>query len=59
MRWEMYFKAKDEALREEKAELPSNPQHEGREIDSPIVENSKMEDASPDPGMSKPIHPST
>ncbi|OIR02261.1 hypothetical protein GALL_156330 [mine drainage metagenome] len=58
-RWEMYFKAKDSASREEKAELPLNPQHEGREIDSPIVEDSKMEDINPNPDMSKPIHLST
>jgi hypothetical protein len=43
-RLEMYFKAKDKASREEKAELPLNPQHEGSELDSPIAEDSKMED---------------
>ena len=59
MRWEMYFKEKNEASREEKSELTLNPQHEGREIDISIVQGSEMEDASPDPGMSKPIHLST
>ena len=55
----MYFKEKNEASREEKSELTLNPQHEGREIDISIVQGSEMEDASPDPGMSKPIHLST
>jgi hypothetical protein len=43
-RWEMYFKAKDEAKKEVKAELPLDPQVEQSEIDSPIVEVSKIED---------------
>lgn len=43
-RWEMYFKAKGEAQKEVKAELPLNPQVEQSEIDSPIVEVSKIED---------------
>ena len=59
MRWEMYFKAKNAASREEKAGLPLNPQHEGSEIDSPIVGGSETGGASPDPGMPKPIHLST
>ena len=58
-RLEMYFNAKDAASKEEKAELPLTSQREGREIDSAIVEVSEMEDASPNPGMSKPSHPST
>lgn len=43
-RWEMYFKAKGEAQKEVKAELPLNSQIEQSEIDSPIVEVSKIED---------------
>lgn len=52
----MYFKAKDSTSREEKTELPLDPQHEGSEIDSPIIEDSKMEDVNPNPDMSKPVH---
>lgn len=40
----MYFKAKGEAQKEVKAELPLNSQIEQSEIDSPIVEVSKIED---------------
>jgi hypothetical protein len=59
MRWEMYFKAKDAVSRQEKAELPLNPKHEGSEIDSPVVGGAEMKEASPEPGMAKPIHLST
>ena len=56
-RWEMYFNAKDEARKEVKVELPLDPKVEQSEIDSSAVEDSGMEGAIPDPGMSKPIHP--
>ena len=53
----MYFNAKDEARKEVKVELPLDPKVEQSEIDSSAVEDSGMEGAIPDPGMSKPIHP--
>ena len=45
-RWEMYFNSKNEAAKEENADLPLSPipQVEENEIDSPIVEVSKIED---------------
>lgn len=40
----MYFNAKDEAKKEVKTEMPMDSQVEQSEIDSPIVEVSKIED---------------
>jgi hypothetical protein len=56
-RLEIYFNAKDEAQKNVKAESSVAPQCAVGEIDSPAVEDSGMEGAIPDPGMSKPIHP--
>lgn len=44
-RWEMYFKAKDEASREKKDGSPLDPKHEGSEVDSTMAEDSNIEDA--------------
>jgi len=44
-RWDMYFNSRGEDTKKENTELPSNPLAEEDEIDSPIVEVTKLEDA--------------